>query len=62
MTVWKQVKGDDTKVGQDEVNADGKYSVAKRGRPGKYYATVPERVKSDVAVCGAATSPTLRLR
>ncbi len=62
VTVWKQVKGDDTKVGQDEVNADGKYSVAKRGRPGKYYATVPERVSSDVAVCGAATSPTLRLR
>ena len=62
VTVWKQVNGDETKIGQDEVNADGKYSVAKRRRPGKYYATVPERVVPDVAVCGAATSPTLRLR
>ena len=57
MTVWKQVRGDDTRIGQGEVNADGKYSVAKRRRPGRYYATVPARVATDVAawVSGRST-------
>ncbi len=62
MTVWKQVSGYDAKVGEDEVNARGKYVVSKRGRPGKYYATVEERVVTDEAACGSATSPTLQLR
>ena len=62
MTVWKQVSGDDAKVGEDEVNARGKYAVSKRGRPGKYYSTVEQRVVADVGACGSATSPTLQLR
>ncbi len=62
VTVWKQVSGDDAKVGTDEVNARGRYAVSKRRRPGKYYSTVDERVVSDVAACGSATSPTLQLR
>ncbi len=62
VTVWRRLIGDDLEVGTDEVNAQGKYVVSERGRPGKYYATVEERVVSDVAACELATSPTLRLR
>ena len=62
VTVWKRVRGNDEKIGADAVNARGKYVVSKRGRPGRYYSTVNERVVPDVAACGAATSPTLRLR
>ena len=54
--------GNDVWVGEAEVNAQGKYVLAKGGRPGKYYSTVDERVSPDVAACGSATSPTLRLR
>ena len=62
VSVWKKVSGDDVLVGADEVNAQGKYVLSKRARPGKYYSTVEERVISDVAACGSATSPTLQLR
>jgi Thrombospondin type 3 repeat len=62
VTVWKRLSGDDVTIGTDEVNAGGKYVVPKRRRPGKYYSTVAERVVPDVAACGSATSPTLRLR
>jgi hypothetical protein len=61
VTVWKRVTGDDKKIGADEVNAQGKYVVSKRGRPGRYYSTVDEQVVLDVAACGPATSPALRL-
>ena len=59
VTVWKRVGGDDVKIGTDEVNGQGKYVLPKRGRPGKYYATVNELA---VPACGSATSPILRLR
>ncbi len=55
VTVWKKVSGDDMEIGADEVNVRGKYVVSKRGRPGKYYSTVEERVVADVAACGSAT-------
>jgi hypothetical protein len=61
VTVWKQVAGDDKQVGQAEVTDAGKYSVPNRGRRGKYYATADARVVADVAACGAARSPRLRL-
>ncbi len=53
VTLWKQRSGDDLEVGTDELNAQGKYAVSKRGRPGKYYATVDERVVADVAACAS---------
>jgi hypothetical protein len=62
VTVWKKRSGDDAKIGEDEVNARGKYVVSKRRRPGRYYSTIDERVVPDVASCDSATSPTLRLR
>lgn len=62
VTVWKKASGGDVKIGTDEVNAQGKYTVSKRGRVGKYYSTVTEKVVADVAACGSATSPKLRLR
>jgi hypothetical protein len=62
VTVWKRAGGADKKIGVDEVNAQGKYLVSKRGRPGRYYSGVNERVVPGVAACDSATSPKLRLR
>jgi hypothetical protein len=62
VSVWKKVRGDDKRVGRDEVNVEGKYSVPEPRRPGKYYSTVEERIVPDLAACGSATSPTLQLR
>ena len=62
VSVWKKVGGPDVEVGAGGVNAEGKYVVSERGRPGKYYATVDGRVVADLAACGSATSATVRLR
>ena len=62
VTVWKQAGGNDRKIGAGSVNAQGTYVVSKRRRPGRYYSTVGARVVPDVAACGAAASPKLRLR
>jgi Tol biopolymer transport system component len=65
VSVWKKVGAiggpDDVKRGEDATSATGKYVVAKRKRPGKYYAQVSEETFATLGSCLAARSPLLTL-
>ncbi len=41
VTVWRVRPGPDRRIGKDLTNAHGRYVVAKRAKPGRYYATAP---------------------
>jgi hypothetical protein len=61
VTVFKQAKGDDKKIGSDATNAGGKYKVGDKGKAGKYYARAAPVDLAGIASCLAAKSPKLKL-
>jgi hypothetical protein len=62
VTLFKVRDGDDKPIGQPSTDANGKYILEKRGRPGKrYYAAVEQEVIGAVAECEAAVSPTVKV-
>lgn len=60
VTVFKKRPGRDRRVGADATNAAGRYRVAKRRKPGTYYASVP-RKNVPAGACLPARSRKLKL-
>lgn len=66
VTVLKKVGAlggpDDKKVGTDTTDGRGKYEVAKRRKPGRYYADAAAGLVATAGNCGAARSAVVRLK
>ena len=62
VTVWRVRPGPDRRVGKDLTNAFGRYSVAKRVKPGRYYATAPGILIPRVGAVLNETSQRVRVR
>ena len=62
VTVWRVRPGPDRRVGKDLTNAFGRYSVAKRVKPGRYYATAPGILVPRVGAVLNETSQRVRVR
>jgi hypothetical protein len=54
--VMRRDRGPDSRIGKAKTSANGKFAFAESARPGKYYATLAERVIADKAVCTRAKS------
>jgi hypothetical protein len=57
--VWKKVSGPDLKLGHATTGPTGAYSLAKKAKAGKYYATANAETIASVADCQAVKSLTL---
>jgi hypothetical protein len=55
-------KTNGTVVGTARTSDGGSYSLRKKARRGKYFATVAEHVEPDVAACSAAVSQTTKVK
>lgn len=62
VTVFKQKRGPDKTVGSDATDAEGKYSVERRAKRGRYYATADEETVPLAGICVAVKSPKTRVR
>jgi hypothetical protein len=62
VTIWKVRSGVDKRVGTATSRSDGLYKLARAKRAGRYYATSPRVVVTDVAECPAVQSTTFRIR
>jgi subtilisin-like proprotein convertase family protein len=62
VTVFKRRSGPDKKLGTAITGATGAYTLSKRAKPGKYYASAAALVVPDVAACRAAKSRTITVR
>lgn len=61
ITVYRQVKGPDVKIGTARTRSTGRYVVAHRARKGAYYAQVA-RSWTELANCFGRKSPLVRIR
>lgn len=59
--VYKRKTGPDRRLGSPETGDDGKYSLRKPRKPGKYYAKTAEHTEPE-GICEAAKSKVLTLR
>jgi hypothetical protein len=62
VTVWRARPGPDRRIGKDLTNVRGRYVVAKRAKPGRYYATVPGILIPRVGAVLGETSQKVRVR
>jgi hypothetical protein len=60
VTLHKIKRGPNKVIGSDAADSGGRWSIAKRARGGRFYATVP-RSQSPQGVCRAVRSPILDL-
>ena len=60
VTVHKIKRGPNPTVGSDSAASDGSWSVSKRARGGRFYATTP-RYETSNGVCRRVRSPILAL-
>jgi hypothetical protein len=62
VTVWRARPGPDRRIGKDLTGAYGRYAVARRAKPGRYYATAPGILVPRVGAVLSETSQTVRVR
>jgi hypothetical protein len=62
VSVFRAKRGPDTLMGQDNTDGFGNFSLVKRAKRGKYYASVAEQTMPTFETCGAARSSTVRVR
>jgi hypothetical protein len=62
VTIWRARPGPDRRIGKDLTGSRGRYAVAKRVRPGRYYATAPGILIPTVGAVLNETSQRVRVR
>lgn len=61
VSVWKVQPGPDKMLGQVTTTATGGYTLTKKGKPGKYYATVDAALLPATGQSAAASSPKIKV-
>ena len=62
VTVWRVRPGHDRRIGKDLTSAYGRFAIAKRAKPGRYYATAPGTLIPSVGAVLNETSQRVRVR